>query len=569
MSYIVLARKWRPQGFDDLVGQETVVKTFKNALSGGKVAHAYLFSGPRGVGKTSSARILAKALNCQQSTDSGPCGECPSCKAITDGASVDVFEIDGASNNSVEAVRELRETVKYAPSGGKYKIYIIDEVHMLSASAFNALLKTLEEPPPHVVFIFATTEPKKIPATILSRCQHHSFRRVTRNRIREQLGKITVAEKINIKDAALDMIARAADGSMRDALTLLDQACSYSDEITEKELQSLLGLPDAEIIANLSETILKGDISGTLSIIKELTDRGNDLRQLTKELVEHFRNIAVVKVTGDAEDLLEFSREEVQRLLNTASTVSIEELTLLLTELLRLEGEVRNAINPRYTLELGLLRTSFVKGMTSITEVMKMFNGEQGLSKNVIPAPDYDIRRQTPAVVREKAPGPTVKPEDDIQGRETLSEKSAVPPAEKKTELIAQLDTDIKSVVANKEELWRKLLEHLDSEDHLLSGKLAEASLLGLTTTEMSIGLNGGMAVFADLIKKGAPVIERILRKLSGHGIKLKILSLPKKETKKNISEVKEKVFSEPLVQDAIRIFNGSLINVKPLGETE
>ncbi len=217
MSYIVLARKWRPQGFEDLVGQETVVKTFQNAIASGKIVHAYLFSGPRGVGKTSSARILAKALNCEKSIDSGPCGKCHSCQAITDGASVDVFEIDGASNNSVDAVRELRETVKYAPSGGKYKIYIIDEVHMLSTSAFNALLKTLEEPPEHVIFIFATTEPKKIPSTILSRCQHHAFRRISKARIKEQLKKITETEKSGIKDRALDMKAKAADGSMRDA----------------------------------------------------------------------------------------------------------------------------------------------------------------------------------------------------------------------------------------------------------------------------------------------------------------------------------------------------------------
>ena len=238
MSYIVLARKWRPQGFNDLIGQEAVVTTFKNALSSGKIVHAYLFSGPRGVGKTSSARILAKALNCLQRSDSEPCGECRSCKSITQGASVDVLEIDGASNTSVDAVRELREAVKYAPSGGKYKIYIIDEVHMLSTQAFNALLKTLEEPPAHVIFIFATTEPKKIPSTILSRCQHHSFRRITKNMIKGQLNKIIDTEKINIRESALEMIAKAADGSMRDALTLLDQATAFSDDITEEELQN-------------------------------------------------------------------------------------------------------------------------------------------------------------------------------------------------------------------------------------------------------------------------------------------------------------------------------------------
>jgi DNA polymerase-3 subunit gamma/tau len=543
MSYIVLARKWRPQSFDDLVGQETVTKTFKNALSSGKVAHAYLFSGPRGVGKTSSARILAKALNCQQRTDSEPCGKCESCKAITDGASVDVFEIDGASNNSVDAVRELRETVKYAPSGGKYKIYIIDEVHMLSASAFNALLKTLEEPPPHVVFIFATTEPKRVPSTILSRCQHHLFRRVNKNVIKEQLKKITEAEKINIRETALEMVAKAADGSMRDALTLLDQAYSFSDEITEKELQVLLGLPEADIISNLIETILNGNVSGTLSIIKELTDRGNDLRQIIKELVENFRNLAVVKATQGDNELLEFSEDEIQKLRDLASGAGIEELTVLLSELLRLESEVKNAINPRYTLELGLLRTSFVKGMTSVDQVMKMLDEDQG--------GDY---------IRESGP-------NTPSGR--LLSPIAPPAPEKEPDLITQVDTEIKSVITNKEDLWRKLLEQLESEDHLLACKLTEAKLVNFTTTELTIGFNGGMSVLADSIKKNTSVIESILKKLSGHKIKLKTASLPKKETKRDINKIKNEVFAEPIVQDAIRIFNGSLVNVKPLENDE
>ncbi len=536
MSYIVLARKWRPQSFDDLIGQEAVVKTIKNALSSGKIVHAYLFSGPRGIGKTSSARILAKALNCQQRADIEPCSECQSCRAITEGASVDVFEIDGASNTSVDAVRELREAVKYAPSGGKYKIYIIDEVHMLSTPAFNALLKTLEEPPPHVIFIFATTEPKKIPSTILSRCQHHSFRRITKARIKEQLKKITDTEKIHIKDTALEMIAKAADGSMRDALTLLDQASSFSDDITEKELQSLLGLPETEIILNLSETILIGDIPRTLTIIKELTDRGSDLRQITRELVEHFRNIAIVKITRDAKELLEFTDEEVQRLRHHTSNVSIEQLTLLLTELLRLEGEVRNALNPRYTLELGLLRTSFVKGMTSIEDVLKMLDESKGHPEIPDPEPAH---------------------------------KNSAINGEKKTEPIKKSTVNRKPHISNKEEFWQRLLERVNSEDHLLACKLAEAKLINLTETELAIGFNGGMSVLADSVEKNSSVIKPILQKLSGHNLKLKILSLPNKKTRKNNDTIKEKVFAEPLVQDAMRLFNGSLVKVKSLENEE
>jgi DNA polymerase-3 subunit gamma/tau len=554
MSYIVLARKWRPQSFDDLVGQETVAKTFKNALSSGKIAHAYLFSGPRGVGKTSTARILAKALNCQQRTDSEPCGTCESCKAITEGASIDVFEIDGASNNSVDAVRELRETVKYAPSGGKYKIYIIDEVHMLSTSAFNALLKTLEEPPPHVVFIFATTEPKKVPVTILSRCQHHSFRRVTRSRIKEQLKKITGSEKINIKESALEMLAKAADGSMRDALTLLDQAYSFSDEITEEELNVLLGLPEAAIISNLTETILNGNISETLSIIKELTDRGNDLRQILKQLVEHFRDLAVLKVTQGDKELLEFSEDEIQKLRKMTSGTSIEELTVLLSELLKLEYEVKNAINPRYTFELGLLRTSFIKGMTSVESVLKMLDE---------PGDQNYVRESSPGTTPVNLLLATGEPEGAI------SEQAPVPPAEKKTEQIEQSDRDITSPIINKEDLWRKLLEHLEPQDNLLVCKLAEARLISLTATELTIGFNGGMSVLADSIKKNTSVIEALLKSLSGHKIKLKIALLPQKETKNDLNKIKNDVFAEPIVQDAMRIFNSSLVNVKPLEDGE
>lgn len=533
MSYIVLARKWRPQGFEDLIGQENIVKTLKNALSHEKIVHAYLFSGPRGIGKTSSARILAKSLNCGMTSDGDPCNKCQSCRSITEGASVDVFEIDGASNTSVDSVRELRETVKYAPSGGRYKIYIIDEVHMLSVAAFNALLKTLEEPPPHVIFIFATTEPKKIPATILSRCQHHSFRRISRNEIKSHLKKIIDSEKINIKDTALEMIAKAADGSMRDALTLLDQASSFSNEISEKELQSLLGLPESDIIANLSRTILTGDISNTFTIIKELTDRGSDLRQLTRELVEYFRNIAVVKITGNAEELLEFTQDEVQTLRDHSLNAPIEQLTLLLSELLRLESEVRNAANPRYVLELGILRMSFIKGMTSVESILKMIGN--------------------------------TKTHGDIR-----SQSSREPnPSEKKTESSIHSDKDLKQDIKDKDEVWQLLLEKVDSEDHLLACKLSEAKVLDINTKELSIGFNGGMSVLADSIKKGNSIIKPILKQVSGHNLKLKILSLPHKKSQKNIKEIKEEVFSEPLVKDAMKRFNSSLVKVKPLLNNE
>jgi DNA polymerase-3 subunit gamma/tau len=523
MSYIVLARKWRPQNFDDLAGQETFTRTIKNALSHQKVPHAFLFSGPRGVGKTSAARILAKVLNCEQGSATESCGTCQNCTAITRGASVDVFEIDGASNNSVDDIRELRESVKYAPSGGKYKIYIIDEVHMLSMPAFNALLKTLEEPPPHVIFIFATTEPKKVPSTILSRCHHHAFRKISKTKIKERLHKISEVEKINISDTALEMIVRAADGSMRDALTLLDQASSFSDDITAQELQILMGLPETDIINSISETILSGDIPKTLSILKELTEKGYDLRALIKELLEHFRNIAVVKIIQKPEEFLEFSDDEIGNLQRQASHVTIEELTMLLTELFKLEGDIKSATNPRYALELGLLRTSFIKGMTSIGDLIQKLNRPDHHATSSVQEPE-----KKDSLKKEKLSGGTP-------------------------------NTEIQYV----KERWPEVIERLKAKDPLLACKLAEARIIERKDKILTMGFNGGMSVLMDSVKKNSLLVESIIEEILGNQVKLNITSLP--EEKKNVNAIKKMVFSSPFVKSAMELFNGMLLEVKSL----
>jgi DNA polymerase-3 subunit gamma/tau len=527
MSYLVLARKYRSQTLDDLIGQETIVKTLKNSLSSGKIVHAYLFSGPRGVGKTSTARVLAKALNCTERVNAEPCGRCRNCSAITGGSSIDVLEIDGASNTSVDNVRELRETVKYAPSSGKYKVYIIDEVHMLSTPAFNALLKTLEEPPSHVIFVFATTEPKKVPVTILSRCQHHAFRKIPKALIKERISKIAAAENIAIQDTAVEMIARAADGSMRDALTVLDQASSFSEEISERDLQTLLGLPEADIITGFSDSILTGDISSTLSTIKELTERGYDFRPLMKELLDHFRNIAVIKVTEHPEEFLEFTGEEIKNLQQQASKTSIEELTLLLTELLKLEAEVRNAANPRYTLELGLLRTSFIKGMASIDGLLKQLEGEE----------DHTLPHPTETI-----------PRSHFEGEAGEGSGKTRTPQTKNT-------------------LWPDIMKRIKEKDNLLAYKLAEAKIVSVTDSAFTIGLNGGMSVLSGSIKKNAPLIEEAIQDITGGNLKLKIVSLPEKKTARN--EIKKDVLSNPVIKNAMDIFNGRIRGIKSLQDTE
>ena len=371
MSYLVLARKWRPQGFDDLVGQEPIMHILKNALSQSKISHAYIFSGPRGVGKTTTARILAKALNCKEGPTPSPCGKCGSCTAITDGSSVDVTEIDGASNNSVDDIRDLRERVKYAPTGGKYKVYIIDEVHMLSTSAFNALLKTLEEPPSHVIFVLATTEMKKIPATVLSRCQHMPFRRVSSSMIKTRLKQISEAEGIRISSPALGLVAKAADGSVRDSLTILDQLSSFTSEITEEHVQSLLGMAEFGLLSKLSQALIKGNRVDIIDTVNLLSEKGTDFRSFTKELVQFFRDLLVASVVKKPEDMLDLSPEELSAVKEIVSGSSEDQLTLMLSEIMKAETDVRNASSPRLALEMALIRASFLSSMKPLKTVIE------------------------------------------------------------------------------------------------------------------------------------------------------------------------------------------------------
>ncbi len=357
MSYLVLARKWRPSTFDEVVGQQHVTRTLKNAIVQDRVAHALLFTGSRGVGKTSCARILAKALNCAKGPTVDPCGECPSCLEIGGGTSVDVFEIDGASNNGVEQIRELRESVKFLPTRGKRKMYIIDEVHMLSTSAFNALLKTLEEPPEHVLFVFATTEPHKIPDTIISRCQRYDFKRIPERDIVEAIGRIAAAEGLSVEAAALTHIAREAKGGMRDSLSLLDQVIAFCGHtITEAATRDVLGIADRRTLADLTLAIVAGDGARALAIVDDLHRFGLDLQKFAAEFVHHLRDLMVVKVVESPGRLVDLPGEEIEAMAAQVSAVPPAAIHRLFNAMLQGADEIARSPFPKLVLEMSLLR---------------------------------------------------------------------------------------------------------------------------------------------------------------------------------------------------------------------
>ena len=352
MSYLVLARKWRPQKFEDVVNQKHVVLTLQNALKTDRLANAYLFAGPRGIGKTTIARILAKAINCEKGKHENPCNECDSCKDITEGRSLDVLEIDGASNRGIDEVRNLRESLKYAPNPGKYKIYIIDEVHMLTTEAFNALLKTLEEPPSRVMFMFATTEPHKVPATIISRCQRFDFKRISINEIIEQLKHVCAEEQIDIDDDSLHLIARKAEGSMRDSQSLLDQAISFCGaKIVANDIIDILGVIDWEIYFNFTNFIIENDLKGAFQLVEDVFNNGYDLVEFLLGINEHLRNILITKTVGSV-DLIEASDNYRQRYKQLTNQFEEQDLLRLIQIASDAQYGIKRSSNPRLFLEL-------------------------------------------------------------------------------------------------------------------------------------------------------------------------------------------------------------------------
>ena len=394
MSYQALYRKWRPDNFEDVKGQDHIVTTLKNQINADRIGHAYLFCGTRGTGKTSVAKIFAKAVNCEHPVNGSPCGECPTCKAIAAGTSMNVIEIDAASNNGVDNIREIRDEVQYSPTEGKYKVYIIDEVHMLSTGAFNALLKTLEEPPSYVIFILATTEVAKIPVTIMSRCQRYDFHRISIETIADRLSELMKAENIVDEDKAIRYVAKAADGSMRDALSLLDQCIAFhlGEELKYDDVLDVLGAVDIAIFSNMYKTIRENDVARCMNLMEDIIMQGRDLSQFVTDFIWYLRNLLLIKTTRDTdkiEDVIEVSKDNIADMMEDAKEADVDTLMRHIRVLSELSNDMKTSTQKRVKAEvtfIKLMRPSMEKpaDMTELTGRINTLETQLGDAMQVI-----------------------------------------------------------------------------------------------------------------------------------------------------------------------------------------
>lgn len=423
MSYTALYRKFRPDCFEDVKGQEHIVTTLKNQIKADRIGHAYLFCGTRGTGKTTIAKIFAKAVNCEHPVDGSPCGECRTCRAIAAGASMNVIEIDAASNNGVDNIREIVDEVSYSPAEGKYKVYIIDEVHMLSIGAFNALLKTLEEPPSYVIFILATTEVHKIPITILSRCQRYDFRRITIDTITERLQELMEAEQIQVEDKALRYVAKTADGSMRDALSLLDQciAFHFGQELTYDKVLNVLGAVDTEVFSRLLRHVLEQDVTGCIALLEEIVMQGRELTQFVTDFTWYLRNLLLIKSSDDIEDVIDVSSDNLIRLREEAQMIEPDSVMRYIRIFSDLSGQIKYAAQKRILIEIALIKLCRPGMETDYESVLERVRAvEQKIENGVVamPAGSHDANGQDAGVnsgsvlKKERPPLPKAIPED-------------------------------------------------------------------------------------------------------------------------------------------------------------
>ena len=548
MAYLVLARKWRPKAFDEVIGQEYITKTLKNAVLSNKLAHALIFSGPRGVGKTSTARIVAKSLNCDKGPTPDPCQTCVFCKEISDGNSLDVIEIDAASHTGVKDIREIIENIRYLPSLGKTKIYIIDEAHMLSQAAFNALLKTLEEPPPHVIFILATTEVHKIPVTILSRCQRFDFKKVPLEKIRERIKLITSIENIVIADETIDVISKESDGSIRDALSLLDQLiATFGSNISYEDSIRILGILDRSLIRNTISAIFKKDPKTCIEILNEACEKGVSPKRFAEDVLKMLRNALIIKTCGNemASGISIFDKKEIEEISADQTTETLEMLFNLM-----LQGTeiVQKSPYPQMALEMTLVKLTMLTSTVPLDEILDRI-------ENL-----YKIVSTNNTIFSNN---PVSKTQHENKSSDDVSENVLNKHSEKNQ---LHSDTSRKEIPTQNEII--PFIEYLKVKKPMIATHIEHVECVITEDSTIEITVPTQSIHFDYLIRKD---IQEIIKTLSkehfGKDFRIKIheKSLTASETsiKETNNNIREKIQNNPVVQDALEIFNGRIVNLK------
>lgn len=558
-EYKALYRKHRPDSFDGIVGQDMVIRTLKNQIKNGQIAHAYLFCGPRGTGKTSTAKVFSKAINCENIKEDGPCGVCDVCESMASGSNMDIIEIDAASNNSVDDVRDLREKVKFPPTKGSYKVYIIDEVHMLSQGAFNALLKTLEEPPKHVVFILATTEPHKLPATILSRCQRFDFKRIGQGTIVEWIRSIAQKEGLDIEESALYSIARQAEGGARDALSLLDQSMGlYGKKISNEGILSILGTASQDFLFTTVDDLIAGRVQGLLEAINKLVDNGKDLSVFVKDLNGHLRDMLVAKLCDKPSDLIDRESSELDRLINQAQGASETRLVRAVEILSELLAVMKNSSQPRILLELALIkicRPSQEDSYDALIDRIELLEKQVKDNSQRLP------RQMTEAVaVYEKEPSPNasidiverVPAKEDYEsdpGPESSLEPDSIPmPKDEGAK------AKVKDPIAN----WPQILELVRKDRIAIYGLLADAKPR-LKENRLILYFPPMQGFYAAAIDKedNKAYLEGLIKQLTGTDLRLKCLI-----EDEDMIEAETVEDEDYIVKKAIEIFGADSVEV-------
>lgn len=536
-----LYRAYRPQTFKDVVGQEHIIRTLKNQIQNNNVGHAYLFCGTRGTGKTSTAKIFARALNCQNSVDEEPCNECEVCKDILSDNIMDVIEIDAASNNSVDDIREIRENVKYTPAKCKYKVYIIDEVHMLSQGAFNALLKTLEEPPSYVIFILATTEPHKIPATILSRCQRFDFKRVTVKDMSTRMKEICDDVNVVVDDRALNLIARNSQGALRDALSILDQCMSFSEnDIEYKDVVDLLGTVNIEQLFEMAEYVIKEDTKKCLEILNEFVVWGKDIKNLIDDLIDHFRNLMVCKVSSDLDEIISLPEEIVEQLKAQASTIEVNDIIRILNILSTTQDAIKVSSNPRVLAEVSIMKLSqpmfdeskesLLKRISNLEEVIK--SGKISINNNV----EIESKKEA----KETSEKNEVEAEEEVFYEEVKSED---------VELI--------------EKSWENILTHIKKDKNMpVYAILREAKEFNVSANNLYIVFDDNFAFAKNKLsdEKTRNYIESVIREILNRSFGIKIILKSESKNIKLEIEKEQKDKGEEILKS---VFPKEIIDIK------